>query len=197
MNSSYLSLNSKVTLAFMGLAIVIMLGISLIQRFNNPSLMVPSRAGVSAEEAESNRLSSEIATHMQDLKENPNDVQQLMHLADLLIQSEQWQSAETFVRRALAADANTPNGHYVLGMILFNQEKYNEASMELEKVFAIKEDSSARYSLGVLNIYYLNNVEEGRKHLQKALEDPNLPKELKDTIVEELNKPAEPAANAQ
>ncbi len=197
MNSSYLSLNSKVTLAFMGLAIVLMLGISLVQRFNNPSLVVASRVGVSAEEAESNRLSSEIATHMQELKENPNDVAKLMHTADLLIQSEQWQSAETFVRRALAADANTPNGHYVLGMILFNQEKHNEAAVELEKVFAIKEDSSARYSLGVLNIYYLNNAVEGRKHLQKALEDPNLPKDLKDTIMEELNKPIEPTANAQ
>ncbi len=190
MNNPYLSVGAKVTLACMSVAILVMFGASLMQRLTNPSLIVPAResVGMSAEEAEANRVSAEIGMHMQEIKENPNDVAKLMHLADLLIQTQQWQSAETFVRRALDVDPKVTKGRYILGMILFNQEKYTDAALELEKVFELGEDSAARYSLGVLNIYYLDKISEGQAHLQKALEDPNLPVELKETIQEELQK---------
>ena len=63
-----------------------------------------------------------------------------------------------------------------------------EAAASLEKVVAAKEDPSVRYSLGILYAYYLEQPDKGLEQLQKALDNPNTPADLKKAVSEEVTK---------
>ncbi len=184
----------KIILGVLSVALLLMLGVSLLQRVTGEPLVVQRAAEGSmsgaAEQDPMSDLMAEIGKHMEELKANPNDYDMLVHTSDLLVQTQQWDAAETFLRRALPLDESKAQPHYLLGIVLHNKEKHEEAAASLEKVVSINNDSSARYSLGVLYIYYLNDVKKGMAHLKTALEDANLPAELRVAIEDEVKKTA-------
>ena len=47
---------------------------------------------------------------------------------------------------------------------------------------------SVRYSLGILYAYYLEQPDKGLEQLQKALDNPNTPADLKKAVAEEVTK---------
>ena len=60
--------------------------------------------------------------------------------------------------------------------------------LEPEMKIAAKEDPSVRYSLGILYAYYLEQPDKGLEQLQKALDNPNTPADLKKAVAEEVTK---------
>lgn len=102
--------------------------------------------------------------------------------------TQDWQRAETFALRAVVAAPNETQPLYMLGIIQHSQNRNAEAAASLEKVVAAKEDPSVRYSLGILYAYYLDQPDKGLEQLQKALDDPNTPADLKKAVAEEVTK---------
>ncbi len=179
----------KIVLAFLALGLGVMLVVSLQQRLMGPGLMAQSQVGgSSAAQSKADALTAEIGQHMAELKENPNDFGGLVHLSELLMQAEQWEAAENFLRRAISLDANKAQPHYLLAIILHNAQKHTEAAASLEKSVAINDDPSARWSLGVLYAYYLDNVPKGLEELEKALKSPKITSELKANVEAEVKK---------
>ena len=118
---------------------------------------------------------------MQKLQKNPTDLEALVGLTEHFMHTQDWQRAETFALRAVVAAPNETQPLYMLGIIQHSQNRNAEAAASLEKVVAAKEDPSIRYSLGILYAYYL-------EQLQKALDNPNTPADLKKAVSEEVTK---------
>ncbi len=184
-----LAASRKIILALLTLGLLVMLGISLQQRISGEPLVVQGNPSSSSEAADPMAaLMTEIGTHMEELKQKPDDFDMLVHTSDLLIQTQQWDAAESFLQRAIKIDATKSEPHYMLGIVLHNKEKHAEAAASLEKVVTMNNDASARYSLGVLYAYYLDNKERALEHLKTALQDKNLPDSLRLAIEDEVKK---------
>lgn len=129
-----------------------------------------------------------VMTLMQKLQKNPTDLEALVGLTEHFMHTQDWQRAETFALRAVVAAPNETQPLYMLGIIQHSQNRNTEAAASLEKVVAAKEDPSVRYSLGILYAYYLDQPDKGLEQLQKALNTPNIPEDLKKAVTEEVTK---------
>ncbi len=181
----------KIILGIMVFSLVSMLAVSLVQRLQGDPLVVQGADPNVAELVENNAAATimqEIGKHMEELKENPDNFDLLVHTADLLLQTEQWDAAESFLRRALTLDASKAQPHYLLGIALHSNEKHAEAAASLERVVSINNDPSARYSLGVLYAYYLEDKARALDHFAKALEMKDLGSDLRTAIEMESEK---------
>ena len=125
---------------------------------------------------------------MQKLQKNPTDLEALVGLTEHFMHTQDWQRAETFALRAVVAAPNETQPLYMLGIIQHSQNRNAEAAASLEKVVAAREDPSVRYSLGILYAYYLEQPDKGLEQLQKALDNPNTPADLKKAVAEEVTK---------
>ena len=165
-----------------------MLLVFLVDRLRNPSLVVQV-ASMPKQEARESAMpgGDEIGALMRELKEKPHDLELMNSLAEALMNAEQWDAAATFVDRALSEDSKNFTAHFLKGIILHKKGRYEEAAKALEAALAIKDDARARYSAAVLYLYFLKNKELGRKHLERGLALPDLPKDMKDLFTKEMD----------
>ncbi len=176
----------KVTALILALGLIVMFGVSLQERILNPSLTMHNTP--QAASAEDTGMSPLIGRLMQDVQKDPTNITKMLHLVEVLISESQWDAADTFIHRALAMAPENSQAHYLHGFILNHEGKHAEAAAALEKVITLDDSATVRYSLGILYIYYLKNVDEGIEHLQKGLDDPLAPEDLLEAIRKELAK---------
>ena len=168
----------------LGLSLLVMLGVTIKERVSNPHLVTERPTAPQGMGQEQNLL----ASLMQKVAAEPTNKDALMHLAEHLMATQEWDAAATFAQRAVALDVNDPQPLYMLGVILHNQGKPQEAAATLEKVVALRDDATVRYSLGVLYSYFLQQKDKGRAHWEAGLKDPKISPEMRQAIEEELKK---------
>ena len=146
----------------------------------------------SSELAELDRASREIENRIQELEASlKRPAQQTRMRLDRNTMPPPDRVREGTQNRALRAVVAAPNETqplYMLGIIQHSQNRNAEAAASLEKVVAAREDPSVRYSLGILYAYYLEQPDKGLEQLQKALDNPNTPADLKKAVAEEVTK---------
>ena len=169
----------------LALSLAAMLVISLTERFKHPQITVHVQP---APQAPAGMGGDAIGALMQEVAKNPQNVDALLHLVEALMTAQNWEAAETFAQRASTLDVNNPQPLYLLGVIKHNQGKHKEAAELLEKVVALHDNASVRYSLGVLYIHFLNDPARGVEHLSAGLHDPKAGEDLKKGIRDELEK---------
>ena len=197
--------SSRALILLLALGLVAMLATSLKERFESPGLTEQRRPGPAAQTGGQQDDAQQIGKLMRQIAENPNDSTAMIHLVEHLIGAQNWDAAETFAQRAITLDAansktlDAANSKplYLLGVIMHNQGRNKEAAEALEKVLAIKDEASVRYSLGVLYLYFLENPAKGVEHLKAGLQDPKASDELKAAIMQELEKAPQPDQNAK
>lgn len=193
----------KPLLAAIGLGLLLMLGSAASYVSENPSLIrhqsrpaggeTSAAAGPSASAGQNAAMPDAAAQDgvmrlMQRLQQNPQDQEALISLTEHFMHLQDWSRAETFVLRALMAAPGAHKPQYLLGVIQHNQNRHGEAAVSLEKALAGQEDPSIRYSLGILYAYYLEKPEQGIAELQKALDNPTAPANLKKAVQDEIEK---------
>ena len=144
----------------LALSLAAMLVISLTERFKHPQITVHVQP---APQAPAGMGGDAIGALMQEVAKNPQTVDALVHLVEALMTAQNWEAAETFAQRASTLDVNNPQPLYLLGVIKHNQGKHKEAAELLEKVVALHDNASVRYSLGVLYIHFLNDPARVRR----------------------------------
>ncbi len=184
-DSSKRNTASRALIILLGLGLVLMLAVSLKERFESPGLTEQRQPRAMAAQ---DSAAQQIGQLMRQVAENPNDGTALVHLVEHLIGAQNWEAAETFAQRAVTLDTGNSKPLYLLGVIMHNQGRNKEAAEALERVLAIKDEASVRYSLGVLYIHYLDNPAKGVEHLSAGLHDSGAPEELKKAIMVELEK---------
>ena len=125
---------------------------------------------------------------MQRLQQNPNDVGALLEVSEVFRQQGNYESAHSFVNRALVAAPSDPRPSYFQGSLLAAQGDYVGAAEAMERSLSFQDSPVTRYSLANLYIYHLNQRDKGREYLEVAHAMPNLPEELYHLIDEERNK---------
>ena len=114
---------------------------------------------------------------MQKMKENPNDVETLLSLAQTFAEQGDMEGAKDMIQRAAVAAPADHRPPYLMGVVLGGQGKWQEAAEQLERSVALKDDASARYSLGVIWRYHLKDEAKARPHFDMAArlsQDPAL-----------------------
>lgn len=184
MTDARLSFTARAIILLLGLGLLVMLGVTVKERISHPHLVTERPAAPQAAMPEQNPL----GRLMQQVAAEPTNKTALMHLAEHLMATQEWDAAATFAQRAVALDVNDPQPLYMLGVILHNQGKPQEAAETLEKVVALQDGAPVRYSLGVLYTYFLQQKEKGRAHWEAGLKAPGISPQLREAIEQELNK---------
>ena len=127
---------------------------------------------------------------MQKMKENPNDVETLLSLAQTFAEQGDMEGAKDMIQRAAVAAPADHRPPYLMGVVLGGQGKWQEAAEQLERSVALKDDASARYSLGVIWRYHLKDEAKARPHFDMAARLSHDPA-LASMIKAELDKAAE------
>lgn len=185
MTENRLSFTARAIILLLGLSLLVMLGVTIKERVSNPHLVTERHPAPQSGMGQEQNL---VATLMQKVAAEPTNKDALMHLAEHLMATQEWDAAAAFAQRAVALDVNDPKPLYMLGVILHNQGKPQEAAETLEKVVVLQDGTAVRYSLGVLYTYFLQQKDKGRAHWQAALADPKISPEMRQAIEEELKK---------
>jgi tetratricopeptide (TPR) repeat protein len=105
---------------------------------------------------------------MQKMKENPNDVETLLGIAQLFAERGDLDGAMDMIQRAVVAAPSDHRPPYLMGVVLGGQGKWQEAAAQLERSISLKDDASARYSLGVILRYHLGQADKALPHFEAA-----------------------------
>ena len=119
---------------------------------------------------------------MQKMKENPNDVETLLALAQTFAEQGDMEGAKDMIQRATVAAPSDHRPPYLLGVVLGGQGKWQEAAEQLERSVSLGDDASARYSLGVIYRYHLKQEDKARQQFDlaaKLSQDPALASMIK------------------
>lgn len=181
-------MREKVLLSLLGLGLGCMLITSLYQRFAHPELTVSrlteARSAKMPEAVENMGL---IGSLMDAVAKNPQDRDALLKLTENLMAAGEWQAAENFAQRLVALEGGSQTRPlYLLAVIHHNQGRHAQAAEILEKLLSEQENPSARYSLAVLYLHFLDKRTAGVEQLRKGLAIPNLSQSLAAAMREEL-----------
>lgn len=189
--------SARRVLLFMGLGLLAMLWAATDYFRTHPGLTVPAPVAKSqpaqmSSAPEQGAAQDGVMKLMQALQQNPNDLSALTTLAQHFMHLEDWVKAETFALRAMVAAPSEAGPLHLLGIIQHNQGRHQEAARSLEKSLNLANAPSTRYSLAILQAYFLNEIDKARGHLEQVLADSAAPETLKDHARDELGKLAMP-----
>lgn len=179
----------RIVVIVLAIALLAMLLVSLWWRFHQPSLTINRFAGKSQNQTPASKNMDAIGALMEKVVQNPHDVHALLQLTESLMAIGQWESAENFALKAMNEDnGENPRAMYLLAVIHHNRGQHESAAELLEKLLAKQENPSARYSLAILYIHFLNKPDEGRAQLEKGISAQGTPQGLIEAMQEELGK---------
>lgn len=171
-------------LGFVLVALVCMLGFSTLYRLEHPSL---TRVVHQNQAGGQEDMMGMVGQLMQRLEENPEDVSTLRTLGQMFMRMQAWSEAQRFWARLLALEPEDVQARQQLSMSLFRQEEYAAAADELREVLKVDPDNPhAFFNLGILNMYYLDDPQEGQRYFQEVIDSPQAGPELKEQAREQL-----------
>lgn len=176
-------------IVFLAICLIAMLGASLWHRITDPALTISHfrQADQKMPEGANGNMVA-IGQLMETVSRNPHDIQALLRLTESLMAAGQWQGAQNFAQKALAEPGENSRAMYLLAVIHHNQGRHKEAAELLEKLLEKEDNPSARYSLAILYIHFLNMPEEGRNQLLKGLASEGTSPNLIQVMQEEVGK---------
>lgn len=182
----------KMIIVLLGAAFLTILAVSLVYRVLHPSLVshIATPGSLQAAPAMPDREMDAIGSLMREVARSPDNPQILLALVENLIGARQWDAAENFAQKAIALNPDTPDPKllYLLALAHHNKEEHSQAAEILEKLLNQSENPSARYSLAILYLHYLDKPEAGKEQLRKGLQINPLSPALARAMREELDK---------
>src|SRR5437016_8131050 len=106
------------------------------------------------------------------LEFDPKHVSALLSLSEALIREQKLQDAESYVKRAVAADPNSWRGHAILADVLLKENLAEEAVKEADRAIELGHgQATAVEPLLVRALLGGGNKERGRKVLQEYVRE--------------------------
>jgi tetratricopeptide (TPR) repeat protein len=138
------------------------------------------------EPGQSASLEEEIAEAKKRVESAPNNVNALIQLGDLYMDSKQMKNAINIFNKVLAIEPENAHALADLGAVYQQSGLYDKSLEAFEKLLEIEsENIPALYNLGMLNRYYKKDNKEALKYLEKIpLKglDPSLIQALQNEI---------------
>ena len=177
-----------ILVAVLGAGLVLMVGITLMERLQNPSLVQHVAPVQHKQAAKPQDQESPMAQLMRKAGDNPDDPQVQLQLAIMLLQEGNLDEAEVFLNKAQVLDVNNADVPYLKGYIANVRKDYPKAASLMEESLKLQDRVEVRTSAGTLYRYYLNDIPKALAHWQKALENPNITPAQKAQIEAEITK---------
>ncbi|GFM35782.1 tetratricopeptide repeat protein [Desulfovibrio psychrotolerans] len=179
-----------IVLALLGVSLLAILVTSFVYRTMHPHITEVVReqppAQMPQNGAQQGASTEELAHLMALMQEDPNNPDVLKQISDLFIRTKDWERALFFLQKAMVATPSDPQILYMHGIVLFNQDKPEEAAAAFESLLAIEDDASARYNLGIIYKHFLKQPEKAQEHFSALLANDNAEPELKQRAQQEL-----------
>jgi cytochrome c-type biogenesis protein CcmH/NrfG len=128
----------------------------------------------------------EMAALMRTLRDNPNDADNLYRIAEIFVRAGDQTRAEIFLNRALLSRPADVRARFMLGSILFKQNKMREAAAVYEELLKISEDAETLYNLALIRKYHLNDKAGAETLLRRLLTLSDAPPETLEKARKEL-----------
>ncbi|MDR1685887.1 MAG: tetratricopeptide repeat protein [Desulfovibrio sp.] len=128
----------------------------------------------------------EMAALMRTLRDNPNDADNLYKIAEIFVRAGDQARAEIFLNRAILSRPADVRARFMLGNVLFKQNKMQEAAAAYEELLKISEDAETLYNLAVLRKYHLNDKAGAETLLRRLLTLNDAPPETLEKARKEL-----------
>jgi len=185
----------KLVVGFVAAGLVVMFLWSFAYRVDHPSLVQAPRQSRAAQADDHDHEQQQgdeagmkmIATLMQRLQENPNDVDTLAILGEQFMRMQQWERANQLLERALAVAPTSIEVLNLLGICDFNREKYRESAAKFETILDLApQNMTARYNLGILYGHFLNDAAKAREFLQAVVDAPDVDEQTRQQARDEI-----------
>ena len=126
---------------------------------------------------------------MGSLQNDPNNREVLLELGNDFLRMQAWDRAGTFFEKARALDPKDPAALSGLAMVRFQRKEYGSAADLFRKMVELDASNyGARYNLGVLQKFFLDQEAEGNAVLKAIADDPTVPANLQDSARQQLER---------
>lgn len=176
----------KLVVGVTALGLAVMLGITVVQRLQNPSLVrhvQPPQPVLQAAAEE-----SPLARLMREAGEQPDNASVQLELAKLLLYEGRTEQAEVFLDKAQVLDMNNAEVPYLKGYIATVRKDYARAAELMEESLRLQDRVDVRISVGMLYQYYVKDSAKALAHWNKALENPAITPRERTQILTETDK---------
>jgi len=108
---------------------------------------------------------------MSKMKDNPNDPQVLLELANTFMMMQAWDKSLEFVNSAAKIAPENPEVYRAMGMVRFELKQYDEAKKAFDTLLKKNpDDVLGHYNLGILLKHYMKNPAEGDAHFRRVVQ---------------------------
>lgn len=170
--------------------IIAMVGLGVLAIFLTSFVMgveVPAAKEHASARSTNSELMSSTLPLMAKLKDNPNDYDALVQLANAFYDAEKWENAEPLWGKIAAKNPTCILSRYRQGFALVQLNRFPEAIPVYEAILKLKpEEAAAHYYLGMINKHGLKRLDVAKKHFKLALALKPDDKELFAEIEKEL-----------
>jgi tetratricopeptide (TPR) repeat protein len=173
----------------------LMLFAAVAYRVDNPSIvqheerqeMPAGGMGQSGEMGQMGGDMSGIASMMQKLKDNPDDVEAMRALGMSFMDMRAWDKSMSFWDMLLAKNPSDVMALNQKGFCLFELEKHAEAAELFERMLGIEPNNfHAHFNLGIIYKHYLQQPDKAVGHFQAVVDAAPDDPELVDSAKREL-----------
>jgi cytochrome c-type biogenesis protein CcmH/NrfG len=166
------------------LALLLLVGYSVVYRVDHPSLTVHRHDAQSVDQED---MMAMVGQLMQRLEHDSEDITALHGLGQAFMRMEAWSEAQRFWMRLLTLEPDNTAARQHLAICLFRLQEYRAAAEELQHVLTIEPDNgNALFNLGILYAHYLQDADQGREYFERIIELPDAGTELKEQAREQL-----------
>lgn len=197
---------SPLVLAVLAAALTVMFAASLYQRLHGPGLTLAPRhthpptasqapengntasgiwqapAGLSPED------SAQLGQLMARLQASPRDVPTLLDIAAIFTRYQDWDRAQGFLTRAANADPANARVLHLKGLNHVRKGDYPAAVSAFEAALERGKNASVSYSLAVLFQRYMREPDRARPLLERLLNDPDTPADIRERAERDLRE---------
>lgn len=171
-DESWLGPYTTPVLVILAATVVILVFIGLQNRGGPQPSSLPPGQGVPGTQ-QSADMRQQVQEAQRRLLQDPEDQAAIEHLAHLYFDTEEWERAETYYRRALEAKPESPELRTDLGTVLNRLDREQEAIDQFEKVLEYAPDFiTAKFNIGIVNAQRGDTQEALRWFREVAQEAP-------------------------
>ncbi|MHC1710876.1 MAG: tetratricopeptide repeat protein [Solidesulfovibrio sp.] len=189
--------SGRMVLAFVAFALVVIFVGSFVYRLERPSLEVHKKPGPAGmpqgmDQQAMNGPMKEVMALMQKLQENPDDPALQLAMAERFMAMGAFDRAKVFLDKVAKVRPEDPDVQNALAVTLYNLKDLDGAKAAFDAMLARDpEDFRARFNLGLLYKYALNQPEKAVEALKAVIASPKTDPETRRTAQKELDeKPA-------
>ncbi len=135
----------------------------------------------------SQELSQRAGELMMKMKEDPQNVENLLDLAMLFYDAKDPIGTLNFAQRASVLDPLNADASYLTGLAHAQLNEADKAIEAFDRSLISRDSAQTRYNKALVYMHALNDKEKAKAELTKALTLPDMSSELKTAIEQELS----------